>query len=448
MPVLAALMLHLIGFQEPLHPSSLPVQAGITIVQVVAGDAYQGRDYETVITIESAAGGSVTLGSTAFVKDRAGVRRWLSVQRTVLADDLRGARTLILGYDTDDAERFPGTTSVGPSRIVVDELRRTGQATMTVRNYASRPDNTGAIRLVERRPVAFPLLLNGLRVLVPAFHARGQLRGAGGTRPWEFWFLDHPVQPLTVKVMFGDSGTAAIQRPAWSRQITRIDVPGDLAPTTAGDAELAGRPGAAPLGAGAPGASLGDGAAGSPDGAGGGGRVAGGGTGGGGAGSAELGEGVPDGVAGGGVGVRRGGQAAGLTTGSGSSAGLGIEGRLATLCRVPVPGVYFEFDSDLLNPASTPWIRSIADLLRRHPDWTITIEGHTDSIGGARYNHELSVRRAAALKRALTGEQAIPTARLSTVGFGPDRPLESNATPEGRARNRRVELVRPCDRKS
>ena len=93
------------------------------------------------------------------------------------------------------------------------------------------------------------------------------------------------------------------------------------------------------------------------------------------------------------------------------------------------------------------WIRSIADLLRRHPDWTITIEGHTDSIGGARYNQDLSVRRSVALKRALTREHAIPAARLSPAGFGPDRPLESNATPEGRARNRRVELVRPCDGK-
>ena len=161
MPGLAALTLHLLAFQDPLHTSPLPVQAGVTMVQVVSGDAYQARDYETVITIESAAGGNVTLGSTAFVKDRAGVRRWLGVRRTVLADDLRGARTLILGYDTDDAERFPGTTSVGPSRILVDELRRTGHATVTVRNYASRPDNTGAIRLVERRPVAFPVLLNG-----------------------------------------------------------------------------------------------------------------------------------------------------------------------------------------------------------------------------------------------------------------------------------------------
>jgi outer membrane protein OmpA-like peptidoglycan-associated protein len=448
MPGLAALTLHLLAFQDPLHTSSLPVQAGVTMVQVVSGDAYQARDYETVIAIESATGGNVTLGSTAFVKDRAGVRRWLAVRRTVLADDLRGARTLILGYDTDDAERFPGTTSVGPSRILIDELRRTGHATVTVRNYASRPDNTGAIRLVERRPVAFPILLNGLRTFVPAFHARGELRGASGTRSWEFWFLDHPVQPLTVKVMFGDSGRPAIQHPAWSRQITRIDVPGDLAPMAAGNAELGGEPGTASLGAGAPGANLGDGAAGSSDGTGGGRRVSGGGTGGGGAGAARLGEGMPDGVGDGRVGVGRGGQPSGSATGSGSSAGLGIEGRLATLCRVTVPGVYFEFDSDLLNPASTPWIRSIADLLRRHPDWTITIEGHTDSIGGARYNHDLSVRRSVALKRALTGEHAIPAARLSTAGFGPDRPLESNATPEGRARNRRVELVRPCDRKS
>ena len=123
-----------------------------------------------------------------------------------------------------------------------------------------------------------------------------------------------------------------------------------------------------------------------------------------------------------------------------------MELRLATQCRVPVPGIYFEFDSDVLNPASTPWIRSIADLLRRHPDWTITIEGHTDSVGPARYNHDLSTRRAAALERSISSQQGISPARLTTRGFGPDRPLESNATTEGRARNRRVELVRPCDR--
>lgn len=123
-----------------------------------------------------------------------------------------------------------------------------------------------------------------------------------------------------------------------------------------------------------------------------------------------------------------------------------MERRLATQCRVPVPGIYFEFDSDVLNPASKPWIRSIADLLKRHPDWTITIEGHTDSVGTVSYNLDLSTRRAAALARSLTSQHGIATARLSTRGFGPNRPLESNATTEGRARNRRVELVRPCDR--
>jgi outer membrane protein OmpA-like peptidoglycan-associated protein len=139
--------------------------------------------------------------------------------------------------------------------------------------------------------------------------------------------------------------------------------------------------------------------------------------------------------------------ASGLVTGSGAAGAGGVlERLLATECRVPVPGIYFGFDSGALNPASGPWIRGIADLLRRHPDWTITIEGHTDSVGGARYNLDLSSRRAAALARSLTSQHGIVTARLTTRGFGPDRPLESNATPEGRARNRRVELVRPCDR--
>ena len=130
---------------------------------------------------------------------------------------------------------------------------------------------------------------------------------------------------------------------------------------------------------------------------------------------------------------------------AGGGAGGSLERGLDILCRVPVPGIYFEFDSDVLNPASRPWIRSIGGLLSRHPDWTVTIEGHTDSTGSAGYNLDLSSRRAAALKQSLVTEQGIAAARLSTRGFGPNRPLESNATVEGRARNRRVELVRPCD---
>jgi outer membrane protein OmpA-like peptidoglycan-associated protein len=122
-----------------------------------------------------------------------------------------------------------------------------------------------------------------------------------------------------------------------------------------------------------------------------------------------------------------------------------MESALAANCRVTVPGVYFEFDSDQLNPASAPRIREVGDLLRRHPEWPVTIEGHTDSVGGPRYNQDLSDRRAAALKRELVGTHGIPTARLSTRGYGASRPVEPNTTIEGRARNRRVELVRPCE---
>jgi outer membrane protein OmpA-like peptidoglycan-associated protein len=137
------------------------------------------------------------------------------------------------------------------------------------------------------------------------------------------------------------------------------------------------------------------------------------------------------------------GQGSAGTGGLGAMAGMTRD--LTELCRVAVPGVYFEFDSDELNPASAPWIGLVAQLLRRHPDWTVTIEGHTDSIGGARYNQGLSERRAAALRRELVARHRIDTERLGTRGFGASRPLEPNTTIEGRARNRRVELVRPCD---
>jgi outer membrane protein OmpA-like peptidoglycan-associated protein len=467
---LALLAVNLAALQDLERPVALPVEPGMTIVHVVTGDTYQGRDYEFVSTIESVANRNVRLGVTAFVKDDAGKRRWLSVTRTVLSEDLSAARTMILGFNPDDAMQFPGTTAMGPSRVALGELQRTGRTAITVRNYAARPDNTGTIERVERGPVAFPLLVNGLRISVPAVHARGHLRGRGGSRPWEFWFLDHPLQPLTLKVMYGAAGESEVRRPEWSRQTVRIDIPLDLATVEAASLELQGHaadvagspggvaPGAAgalppgdtaPMGArgGAPEAAgalpagLDAGAAGES------GDLGGSGAGGGAAtkprGGAPIGgAGDQERMGGAGVGL---GMGAGLGAGAAGGAGAGIERRLATECRVPVPGIYFEFDSDLLNPASTPWIRSIAELLRRHPDWTLTLEGHTDSIGGARYNHDLSTRRAAALERSLTSEHAIAAARLSTRGFGPDRPLESNSTPEGRARNRRVELVLPCD---
>jgi len=428
--------------QDPQESIPVPIQPGLTIVQAVTGDTYQGRDYEAVVTIGSVASGNVVLEWSAFLKDRGGQRRWLTARRTVLADDIRTSRSQILGFDSEDPERLPGTTGLGPSRLVIDELNCEGHASVVVRNYAARRDNPGTLERVGSGSVAFPVLVNGMRVSLPAIHARGRLGLPGSMRPWEFWFLDDPIQPLTLKVLYGSEGAREARPPEWKRQIVRLDFPEDVVARPGTAAVESDRTGSGSgkldleTGVGAPArsrveAELGAGAAKahSRDS-----EI--------GAAGARAGDGT-----GAGTGLR--GDAAG-GAGAGTGAGAGAAGRmeraLAAQCRVPVPGIYFEFDSDQLNPASRPWTRSVADLLRRHPDWTVTIEGHTDSIGEARYNLDLSTRRAAALERSLTDEHGIGAARLTTRGFGPNRPLESNATVEGRARNRRVELVRPCDR--
>ena len=72
----------------------------------------------------------------------------------------------------------------------------------------------------------------------------------------------------------------------------------------------------------------------------------------------------------------------------------------------------------------------------------LSIEGHTDNIASDQYNLALSARRAAAVKAALGTQFRIAGARLSTAGFGESSPRDRNDTLEGRARNRRVELVR------
>ena len=133
--------------------------------------------------------------------------------------------------------------------------------------------------------------------------------------------------------------------------------------------------------------------------------------------------------------------------GNGSEGGaLGpmLERSLTSACRVELPGIYFAFNSAELDPASDRAITSVATILARHPDWTATLEGHTDSIGSAASNLALSQRRVEAVLRQLAEKHKVNPARLKTAGFGSARPRESNATIEGRARNRRVELVREC----
>jgi outer membrane protein OmpA-like peptidoglycan-associated protein len=118
---------------------------------------------------------------------------------------------------------------------------------------------------------------------------------------------------------------------------------------------------------------------------------------------------------------------------------------LAKECRVEVPGLYFDFNRATINVQSAPAMQSIADMLRREP-WNVTIEGHTDNVGTDAYNQDLSERRAAAVKNSLARDYGIAASRLASAGFGLKRPRETNDTIAGRARNRRVELVRDCSR--
>lgn len=124
-----------------------------------------------------------------------------------------------------------------------------------------------------------------------------------------------------------------------------------------------------------------------------------------------------------------------------------MEEALSKQCRVEVPGIYFDFDRATLNPQSTPALTAIANLLRRQPQWRLSIEGHTDNVGSDSYNQDLSTRRAAAVKTALVRDFAVSPEHLSSAGFGERRPVEPNDTIAGRARNRRVELVRDCSGK-
>lgn len=125
-----------------------------------------------------------------------------------------------------------------------------------------------------------------------------------------------------------------------------------------------------------------------------------------------------------------------------------IEHDLEQGCRVELPGIYFGFASAELQPASERSLDLVATLLTRHPDWSLAIEGHTDDIGEAAANQKLSVQRAEAVRAALADRVRDASRRLSAVGFGATRPRETNTTLEGRARNRRVELVRDCGRRT
>ena len=102
----------------------------------------------------------------------------------------------------------------------------------------------------------------------------------------------------------------------------------------------------------------------------------------------------------------------------------------------------FETNSDKLKGTDWPILQVLADLLKKDKALKIEIAGHTDNMGTAPANQALSERRANTVKQTLAGHYGVDASRLTAKGYGAEQPLADNGTEQGRAINRRVELVK------
>jgi outer membrane protein OmpA-like peptidoglycan-associated protein len=109
-------------------------------------------------------------------------------------------------------------------------------------------------------------------------------------------------------------------------------------------------------------------------------------------------------------------------------------------------GILFDIDSDKLKPDAKKNIEDLAKTLNKYDETQVLIEGHTDSTGTADHNQALSDRRAGSVSDYLKTLQ-VSNERLSTIGYGSREPVASNATIQGREKNRRVEIAIYADKK-
>ena len=351
-------------------------------------------DVETLYSLDKLDADKVwfayTVGAPSDAKAEAMLKGTPRFVRIVRTEDLRTATRLNALFSTTDPELFPGQTFLQTSTAVLTALKGGGEtpfvfgineqdatlgglssmvssgskaasggtasgqplniAAMLSALAASRHYYRGTLKRVEPGSVKFSVLLNGVRTDMPAVHARGMLKFAERSIETNFWWLDDPANPLTLKWSFAE--TYAV--------LTRIDTPQPDERTAA------------------------------------------------------------------------------------AGAGVVAAALAGKNCRAELHGIYFATGSAELLPESEPGLRQVAATLSANSAWQVTVEGHTDNIGSAAYNNGLSLRRANAVRTALIDRYHIDANRIAAQGFGLAKPIETNATPEGRARNRRVELARKC----
>ncbi len=128
---------------------------------------------------------------------------------------------------------------------------------------------------------------------------------------------------------------------------------------------------------------------------------------------------------------------AGLVTVNAAS----LAGDITRTGHVSIYGIYFDTGKAEVKPESEGTLKEIGKLLQQDANLKLYVVGHTDNVGTLASNMDLSKRRAASVVQALTAKYGVAAARLSAQGDGPTAPVASNKTEEGRAKNRRVELV-------
>ena len=415
--------------QEPaLTSRTIPLCPGLTIVTAVSQP--QGG-YESIKRLESVTPEGVRIRYSSYMPDPCCEYSghpldppWVPfvVYRAVRSADLESSTAYLQQFVSKGVpETVKTTTALGISTKTFRDLRDKGKAPLTIYQpfhpkFGIKDDGTplffgvdprmaGELARVDPTPVMLPILVNDRMTTLPALRARGKFLWDDA----EFFFLYDEANPISLKFRIGIKGPMPPEIQKMLKETAGADVCDGCAQIKreyedrdvlqvvkithkCENPELTKKAG----GAGAP---------------------------------------VP--------GSGRGRGAPGTETGSGSASAVApLEESLAKTGRAEVYSIYFAFNSDEIREESEPTLQEIADVLRRHPDWKVAIEGHTDSIATDAYNLQLSQKRAGAVRNALVSKKGVAGMRLTTAGFGESRPKDTNDTLEGRARNRRVELVR------
>jgi outer membrane protein OmpA-like peptidoglycan-associated protein len=315
------------------------------------------------------------------------------------ADDLKSAHHIFMRFFPDENVHAGGTV-LHASSEVFDELTQAGATQIDVVDIPGekgmvynpgvtyqRKNFRGVLQKVGRESMR--VLVNDEPVMLPVLHAKGQLKARDLVRTYEFWWLDDPTVRLLMHVKSEDYTEF---------RVVRVDEP---------DPDH-GQP---------------------------------------------LGRNIEMALSGEGSGGGGGGDLTGKSSDSGGQLkkrpvlppdDKDPKGPPEKTCHAPLHGVYFPTGSAEILEPSRPALATVAAMLKRHPDWQVQIEGHTDNVGGDDSNLLLSRNRAAAVKDALTSLYGISASRIRTEGYGRKRPVDTNDTPDGRAHNRRVEMTRRC----